>query len=532
MTQTQSKKAQLDLGFIILLVGVFMAALDNGIISAALTTINSSFDVSATAGSWGITLYALGLAVTTPIVGKMADRFGRKRLFLIEIAIFTLGSLGVALSPNFTFFLASRLFQSFGGGGIFIIASAHVLSTVKKENQGSMLGLLGGMNGIASVIGPNIGSFLIDITGTWHWLFLINIPIGIALIIGGILLLQETKEKVMSRGDYLGITLLSFFILSMMFAVGSLGKGNLLNSLLDFSVLGLLLLGVIFFAGLLYVEKRNETRDVDSILPYSLLRKSTYSMTLIMGLLSGTLIGAVIFIPSFAEQILNIPAAKSGYWMTPLAIASGIGAGGGGYFVDKQGPVKTIVFAGMISIVGFGGLGYFADTKLLFILFSVIAGIGFGFVLGAPLTILTSNAAGKQKGSAIGTLSVSRQIGITISPTIYATFIQNGFNKMEQIIPEKFKQHGLSLDGIPEGMMQEVSGGNYADMADKINQIPLPAVREALQDAFSAAAHAAYEPIYLFTSVMAIIMIIIALSFSKKFKEDEERERETEQIES
>lgn len=530
--QEHIKKKQIDIGFIILLVGVFMAALDNGIISAALTTINSSFDVSATSGSWGITLYALGLAVATPIVGKLADRFGRKKLFLIEIAIFTIGSLGVALSPNFTFFLASRLFQSFGGGGIFIIASAHVLSTVKKENQGSMLGLLGGMNGIASVIGPNIGSFLMDLTGTWHWLFLINIPIGIVLIIGGILLLEETKEKVMSRGDYLGITLLSFFILSIMFAVNNLGTGNLLNSLLDWSVLGLLVLGVILFAGLLFVEKRNETRNVDSILPYSLLSKSTYSMTLVMGLLSGTFIGAVIFIPSFAEQILGIPAAKSGYWMTPLAIASGIGAGGGGYFVDKQGPVKTIAIAGIISIIGFGGLGYFVDTKLLFIIFSVIAGIGFGFVLGAPLTILTSNAAGKQKGSAIGTLSVSRQIGITISPTIYATFIQNGFSKIGKLIPEKLQEHGISPDEIPQDMMQEVSGGSYADIAEKINQIPIPEVRDALHEAFAAAAHAAYEPIYLFTSVMALVMIIIAVSFSKKFKEDEKREREEEQIES
>src|SRR5699024_7792958 len=91
--------------FIVLLIVVFMAALDNGINSAALTTINASFDVSATSGTWGITLYTLGLAIATPIVGKLSDRYGRKKLFLIEIVIFTIGSLGVALSPNFTFFL-------------------------------------------------------------------------------------------------------------------------------------------------------------------------------------------------------------------------------------------------------------------------------------------------------------------------------------------------------------------------------------------------------------------------------------------
>jgi len=262
------RTSKINISFIVLLIGVFMAALDNGIISAALTTINSSFDVSATAGTWGITLYTLGLAITTPIVGKLSDRYGRKRLFLIEIVIFTIGSLSVALSPNFTFFLIARLFQSFGGGGIFIIASSHVISTFTKEKQGSMIGLLGGMNGIASVIGPNIGSFLIDITGTWHWLFLINVPIGILLVIGGFFYMQETKDKVMAKIDFLGISLLSFSILSIMFAINNLGSGRLLESFLDWSVLGLLLLGVLIFAVLIFVEKRNETINIDPILPY------------------------------------------------------------------------------------------------------------------------------------------------------------------------------------------------------------------------------------------------------------------------
>src|SRR5699024_12798229 len=126
------------------------------------------------------------------------------------------------------------------------------------------------------------------------------------------------------------------------------------------------------------------------------------------------LILASIFMPSFAEQVLNIPAEKSGYWMIPLALASGVGDGGGGYFVDKQGPVKTLIASGVIAIIGFMGLGLCVDTKFMLIVFSIIAGIGFGFVLVAPLTVLTSNAAGTQKGSSIGTLSDYSQIGIML----------------------------------------------------------------------------------------------------------------------
>ena len=518
----KEQKSKGNLGFIILLVGVFMAALDNGIISAALTTINSSFSVSATQGSWGITLYTLGLAVMTPIVGKLADRFGRKKLFLIEIAIFTIGSLGVALSPNFTLFLVARLVQSFGGGGIFIIASFHVLSTFAKDKQGSMLGLLGGMNGIASVVGPNIGSFLIDVTGNWHWLFLINVPIGIALVIVGLFSLEETKSYVMSKIDFLGISLLSFSILSVMFAVNNIGRaGSFAEAIIKWSVLGLLVLGVLLFATLIFVEKRNEQGNkIDPILPYSLLRKPTYAMTMVMGLLSGTFIGAIIFIPSFAQQILGISAAKSGYWMTPLALASGIGAGGGGFFVDKKGPVKTLIFAGIIGIVGFGGLGFFTDTKLLFILFSVIAGIGFGFVLGAPLTVLTSNAAGTQKGSAIGTLSVSRQIGLTISPAIFAAFIQSGFSKFGVIVPQKLSEHGIDSSQLSESTVNELSNTSYGELQAKIDQVSSPAARDALNEAFQQAAHAAYQPIYLTTAVMAVLIIVISIVFKNQYKQD------------
>lgn len=521
-----NKSSKINISFIVLLIGVFMAALDNGIISAALTTINSSFDVSATAGTWGITLYTLGLAITTPIVGKLSDRYGRKRLFLIEIAIFTIGSLGVALSPNFTFFLASRLFQSIGGGGIFIIASSHVISTFAKEKQGSMLGLLGGMNGIASVIGPNIGSFLIDLTGSWHWLFLINVPIGILLVIGGFIYMKETSAKSMEKIDFLGISLLSFSILTVMFSVNNIGQDNFLDSILNWGVLGLLILGIAFFIALIFVEKRNETTNVDSILSYHLLRKPTYSVTMIMAFLSGTFIGAVIFIPSFVEQILNITAAKSGYWMTPLALASGIGAGAGGYFVDKQGVVKTSVLSGVIAFIGFGGLGLFVDTKLLFVIFSIIAGIGFGFMLGAPLTVLTSNAAGSQKGSALGTLSVARQIGLTISPTIFGVFIQRGFSTLGEIIPEKLQAHGVDPNDIPEEEITKFSSLSYADIQSNIEQIPSKEVQTALLEAFNEAAHRAYEPIYFTAAIAAILIIILSVIFNKQFKNDARKEND------
>jgi len=518
-----------NITFIILIIGVFMAALDNGIISAALTTINASFGVSAMAGTWGITLYTLGLAIMTPIVGKLSDRYGRKKLFLIEIIIFTLGSLAVALSPNFTFFLMARLVQSIGGGGIFIIASSYVINTYPKEKQGRLIGFLGGMNGIAAVIGPNIGSLLMGITGTWHWLFLINIPIGILLVIGGLYYMEESKESSLSRIDFLGITLLAFSILSVMLAVNNLSTSSLFDSIFNWSVLGFLILSIFVFVIFILVEKRNETLNIDPILPYRLLSKSTYSVTMIMAFLSGIFIGSVIFIPSFAEQVLGIESIKSGYWMTPLALASGIGAGAGGFIVDRSGPVRALIISGVIAIIGFGGLALLTNTKLLFIIFSTMAGIGFGIVLGAPLTILTSNAAGKQKGSALGTLSVARQIGLTISPTIFGTFIQRGFNNLEHIIPVKLVEYNLDLSSVSMSEIEKLSMLSYAEIHAHIEEIPIENIRFAFQAAFKEAAHNAYGPIYLTSAIAALLIIILAISFKTRFQQDDTDDQENSQ---
>ncbi len=225
-------------------IGIFMAALDNGIISAALTTINASFSVSPSWGAWGITLYTLGLAVSVPIIGKLSDRYGRKKLFMIEIALFGIGSLLVAVSSSFPMFLAARLIQSLGGGGIFIIGSSYVLTSLPKESQGKTLGLLGGMNGIAAVLGPNIGSLLLDATGNWHWLFLINIPIAIILFILGYLFINEHKLNIIKPLDFIGCIILSLAILSIMLGITHLDSANFLNSLwtslsMDISAWGL-----------------------------------------------------------------------------------------------------------------------------------------------------------------------------------------------------------------------------------------------------------------------------------------------------
>ncbi|CAM5220711.1 Multidrug resistance protein 3 [Ureibacillus acetophenoni] len=509
-------------------IGVFMAALDNGIISAALTTINSSFDVSANWGAWGVTIYTLGLAISIPIVGKISDRYGRRKLFLVEIALFGLGSLLVALSPSFEFYLISRFIQAMGGGGIFIIGSSHVLSTFPVEKQGKALGMLGGMNGIGAILGPNLGSMILDLTGNWHYLFLINVPIAIVLVVLGYFKIQETKEPSVGKLDFIGTILLSLAVLSIMYGLTNIEGVSLIDSLLTVDVYGFLLAGIILFALLIFYNRSLEKRNGDPILPVGLLVRPTYLLTLLVGALSGALLAGMIYIPSFSEQVLGVAAENSGYWMTPLALASGIGAGLGGALVDKKGPILAVFLSGLITAIGFVLFPTWIEVEWQFVISSCIAGLGMGILLGAPLNILATERLENNKGSALAGLSLARQIGMTIAPTIYAGFIVRGFNQIPDLFKSDFgtilKDNMEAADLSPEAMQvfQQVvrtvsadASSGSTDYSNLLNQIQDPTLKDVIQSSVDQITHIAaqdgYGGLFYSTVVIAVLVLVLAI---------------------
>lgn len=505
-----------------------MAALDNGIISSALTTINRHYDVSDNWGAWGITIYTLGLAISLPIVGKLSDRYGRKKLFIIEITLFGIGSLLVALSPSFEFYLISRLIQALGGGGIFIIGNSHVLSTVEPSKQAKYLGLLGGMNGIAAVLGPNIGSFLLDLTGNWHILFLINVPIAIFLVIFGILKLGESADPSPGRLDLIGTIILSFAILAIMYGLTNI-ETDFWKSFTHFDVSGYLGIGILLFIVLGFYESRLERKESgDPILPMYLLKQPRFLMVLLIGALSGGILAAMIFIPGFTENVLGIAAEKSGYWMTPLAIASGFGAGFGGALVAKRGPIFTVLLSGIITAIGFALFPLWIESSWQFFVSSMVAGLGIGIVLGAPLNILATEGLQANKGTALASLSLLRQVGMTIAPTIYAGFIARGYsnnmgdlfrNDFPALLQENIERANLSQEAMSElsQIGRHMANTNMdtidtAQMYAMIDSIQDPTLKEVVLDSVAQitrqAAEIGYGGLYWSAAVLAVLVIV------------------------
>lgn len=501
---TEQTKTNQTWPIILFTIGVFMAGLDNGIIGTALTTINESFGVSPDWGAWSITIYTLGIAMSVPIIGKFSDRYGRRRLFIIEITLFGIGSLLVALSPNFAFLLLSRFIQAIGGGGIFIIGSSHILATLPQKQQGKALGLLGSMHGLSAIIGPNLGAIILSLTGNWQWMFFINIPIAILLIIFGFLKIPESRAGLTRPLDVRGIVLLTVGILAMMFGLTNIDHAQVLTSFIDIRVMIFILIGWISLMWLMSHERQLERFSGDPIISYRMLSQGNFQLILFLGLLSGGFISGIMFVPSYVQQVLLIPVEKAGFWVTPLALASGIGAGFGGFLTDKFGAVRTVILSGFIAIVGFLLFPYWVNDLTTFVIASVIGGIGFGFLLGAPLNVLAGEQAKERdKGSALGMLSLARQIGLVIFPTLFAGFITRGFSQIKQAV------NFVADDVITVDMtVTDTSQETYLSIIHQIESLPDRQLQTELLETIAHVLKSGYDQMFLVSGILALFVII------------------------
>ena len=196
--ENQLKKKNFVLILITYLLGIFMGAIDTGILSPARTVIQNDFGVDEKSGIWMITIYTLAFAASIPIMGKLADKFGRKVIYMTSILLFGLGSLFCGLSQDFGGFgllLAARAVQAIGGGGIIPVATAEFGTSFPKEKRGMALGLVGGVYGIANIFGASAGSAILDIFGVnnWQFIFYINVPITVFILLAGFFNLPNTK---------------------------------------------------------------------------------------------------------------------------------------------------------------------------------------------------------------------------------------------------------------------------------------------------------------------------------------------------
>ncbi len=463
--EISTKKNKYGLIMAVYLLGIFMGAIDTGIVSPARTIIQNNLGVDDKTGIWMITIYTLAYAASIPVMGKLADRLGRKYIYLTSIFLFALGSLFCGLSQGFASFpvlLAARAVQAVGGGGILPVATAEFGTTFPKEKRGMALGLVGGVYGIANIFGASAGSAIIDLfgVGNWQFIFYVNLPISLFILIAGFLSLPNTKADTVKKIDIGGITILTVMVLCLLYGLKNIDFFDFGTTFVSTSVYPFLLVFVVLLPFFILVEKKVQ----DPVINLDYFKNVQIIITLILSMITGVIIMGMIFVPQFSENALKITSGNGGYFVLILGLFAGVGAPFSGKLIDKIGVKIVLGFGFLVSVIGSLFLILVTanyPSMLTVVISLILIGLGIGFTMGTPLNyMMLDNTKPEESNSALATLSLIRSIGTAIAPAIMIGFIAHAGIAVQPNIM-KLLPSEASLPELP-----------YAqELTDKINEM-------------------------------------------------------------
>ena len=447
-----SHRAKLEILFAVML-GLFLGALDQTIVGPALPTI-----VTKLAGNdyyvWAVTIYLLTSTISVPFWGKLSDLYGRKPIFMIGIVIFLVGSALSGLSQNMGMLIAFRGLQGIGAGSLFPVALAVIGDLFTPAERGKYQGLFGAVFGIAFIVGPLVGGFLTEQI-SWHWIFYVNIPIGLVSLFFIYRLLPTVKNPRATRNfDIVGGSIFTVAISFLLVGLTNKQFGEWTDQTVGgFIAIGLI--GVVLFV-------LAESRAKEPIVPLNLFRIRTYTSSMISTFFASfAFFGAIIFLPRWFQIVHGFSPTNSGLAALPLMVGLIASSIGSGLIVARTGRYKWLL-VGAIVLMGISTAlmtQLTATTSLEIVWFWMfLAGLGVGPTFSV-FTIVVQNAVPfHELGVATSNLTFFRQIGGTVALAIVGTIFGTTFK--EQLAPQ------LSTAGVPA---QVVEGFNQANSSGALD---------------------------------------------------------------
>ena len=420
-----------------LLAGMLLASLDQTIVSTAMPTIVGELG-GVEHQVWITTAYLLATTIVMPIYGKFGDVLGRRNLFLVAIVLFTLASVGCALTTDFWMFVVFRAMQGLGGGGLMILSQAIIADIVPARERGKYLGVLGAVFGLAAVGGPLLGGFFVDHL-TWQWAFWINIPVGIAAFVIALVALTMPSKKATAPIDVLGVLFLSIATTCLIFFTDFGGDSAHGWAALETWAWGVGLLA----AAVAFVV--TEARAVDPIIPLSLFRNPIFVNATAIGLTLGLgMFAAIGFIPTFLQMSSGTSAAASGLLMLPMMVGL-IGTSiASGVLITRTGRYKIFPIVGTLltaaAMVALTTLT--AATPIwLMCVFLFVFGAGLGLIMQVVVLVVQNAVPAAQIGTATSTNNYFREVGAALGVAVFGAIFTN---RLTQNLTDVFTAAGAS----------------------------------------------------------------------------------------
>ncbi|WP_102336373.1 MDR family MFS transporter [Salimicrobium jeotgali] len=401
------------------LFGTFTVILNNSMLNPVLPRFIEIFDTTAVGAGWILTIFMVSMGMTMPLTGYFGDRFGKKKVYLVGLTLFLIGSTSGFFSSSLGMVIASRAIQGSAGGLMMPIAMALIFNSFPRNERGLAVGIYGVAAMVAPAIGPTVGGLLIQVLD-WPWLFAVNIPFGLIGLLLSVKFLEQTESDPEKRFDLIGFLLVTSGIGGILFA---LGRGRTPEILFEPLNLGIIITGLV----LIFVFVRYEIRQEQPLLNLSVFKVPTYAISILItssasiGLFSG-----IFLLPLLIQNVYGLNEVWTGLLFLPAAAMSGVFMSLGGRVLDKKGP-KYVLPPGLaimgISTVGLGML----ETSSPFwwiLLLNAIRGAGMG-MSNMPATTTGMNAIPDEyvaQGSAMN--NIIRQIASSLGIVFFSIYYE------------------------------------------------------------------------------------------------------------
>ena len=454
-----------------LMLALFLAALDQTVVSTAMPRIIADlggFDRF----TWVTTSYLVASTTAVPIVGRLSDLYGRKAFFIGGIIVFLVGSVLAGASQTMNQLIFFRAIQGIGGGSMMALSFASVGDLFPPAERGKYQGIVAGVFGLSSVIGPTLGGFITD-NLSWNWVFYINVPLGLAVIVLFIRFFPHIRpDRLARRLDYAGMALLVLIVVPLL--VG-LSLGGVEFEWLSLQVVGILLFAILMIVAFIAVEQR----AAEPIMPLSIYSNRVVSISLLAVFITGFgMFGAIIFVPLFFQGVLGASATSSGSFLTPMMLSMVVAATLAGQTLSRFGGHYRI--QGLIGIaIMCGGMVLMsrmtAETSFAQAVASiVIMGLGLGITFPS-FTISVQNAVPHNLlGVVTSATQFYRSVGGALGLAVLGSYMANRFaaglrdslsSEVRRALPE---EQLAEMSNNPQALVNpEALAGLKTSLADR-----------------------------------------------------------------